>query len=229
MQKNDVRNLGQEKLSKYNEVILNLIQDLPLKPFMNKTTLSGRFRIGVRNDFMDKQQTARVEDPGQKPSGMTLCNNGFTLIELLVVVLIIGILAAVALPQYQMAVLKTRMNNALPLMKSIKDAQEVYYLANGKYVDDLDELDINIPVGDVSNNPSSGQMCYKNGICFDNIYDWDVDRLAIVGGIGSGIYADDTCSFTVYFDHSSHPGEIKCGIYHSNHPKCAQLCKVLGY
>ena len=34
-----------------HKVILNLIQDLPHKPFMGKTTLSGRFRIGVRNDF----------------------------------------------------------------------------------------------------------------------------------------------------------------------------------
>lgn len=155
--------------------------------------------------------------------------SGFTLIELLVVVLIIGILAAVALPQYQMAVLKTRMNTALPLMKSIKDAQEAYYLANGKYVDDLDELDINIPPGDVYNSPHDGQMCYKSGICFDNIYDWSVDKLSIVGGIGSGINANDTCNFTVYFDHSSYPGEIKCGIYRSSHPRCAQLCKMLGY
>ena len=155
--------------------------------------------------------------------------SGFTLIELLVVVLIIGILAAVALPQYQMAVLKTRMNTALPLMKSIKDAQEAYYLANGEYVDDLDKLDINIPPGDVHNNPSLGQMCYKSGICFDNIFDYDSWGWSIVGGIGSGIDAADTCSFTIYFDHSSNPGEIKCGIYRSNHPKCAQLCKVLGY
>ncbi len=72
-------------------------------------------------------------------------NGGFTLIELLVVVLIIGILAAVALPQYQVAVVKSRVGAMLPLIASLQQAQEAYYLAHGEYTDEVSELDMEIP------------------------------------------------------------------------------------
>ena len=66
----------------------------------------------------------------------------FTLIELLVVVLIIGILAAIALPKYEKSVWKSRATQLLISARSLSDAQKVYYLANGKYASKFGDLDI---------------------------------------------------------------------------------------
>ena len=73
-----------------------------------------------------------------------MMKKGFTLIELLIVVLIIGILSAIALPQYQKAVDKTRYAEMLTVGKSLAQAVEVYYLANSKYPDYWAELDIGV-------------------------------------------------------------------------------------
>ena len=124
------------------------------KEGFNKGCHSQAFLLGIfriLSSYAKKEKSLcdndrYVEDPRLQASGMTaLCNGAFTLIELLVVVLIIGILAAVAVPQYQKAVLKARAQEALEIGRAIQKAQQVYYLAQGTYATNLDNLDIETP------------------------------------------------------------------------------------
>ena len=78
-------------------------------------------------------------------SAMTTRAAGFTLIELLAAVLIIGILAAVAIPQYRNAIDKTKLKEGLIYIKHIEQAENLYKLQYGDYTSNLDKLGLDLP------------------------------------------------------------------------------------
>ncbi len=130
-----------------------------------------------------------------------LYNSGFTLIELLVVVLIVGILAAVALPQYRLAVMKSRFTSLMSMADAVARAEEVYYLANGQYTKDPRNLDVEFPVPDniIPDKNDSLYLDYGDHFCKVNT----TASNAFCSGDNYGYYSH-------YFQHTEYPEQRMC-------------------
>jgi type IV pilus assembly protein PilE len=147
---------------------------------------------------------------------------GFTLIELLVAVLIIGILAAIALPQYQKTVERSKISEAIQLGRRIKDAQEIYYLIEGKYTSSFEDLDIDTNFGTL--NASKNQITTEkfsitldpnNSRVYMNPRKYRYyDSLSFCFGTAKSAICKPTL------------GRIVCSAY-SNNPKQVAFCKSL--
>ena len=156
----------------------------------------------------------------------------FTLIELLVVVLIIGILAAVALPQYQKAVEKSKGVQALALLKTLGEAANVYYLANGTWPTKFEQLDVDIPedwTGDEEIYSYATTDARSNGewsIILGNESQWE----HIMIGRINGKYAGGGFSWEFKPNAWAFQGkqEIRCIEVRSKfHPTAGSYCKEL--
>ncbi len=180
-----------------------------------------------RGFVLDKNR----EDAEQKPLSMTHCmKRGFTFIELLVVVLIIGILSAVALPQYQVAVMKARLAATMPAVATLKTAAELYYLENGFY----DQYDMSLAIdsiGGCRTNYNSGDVdIFWCGNFFIN-YIGGGGRGAnnIMAGVGENPSSSNPTElqYVAYLDHSSYPNRRECLAYKENEV-ANKVCKSMG-
>ena len=119
---------------------------------------------------------------------------GFTLIELLVVVLIIGILSAVALPQYTKAVEKARLSEALQNITVIQNCLDLYQLENGFPTESVELKDMNCSV------EIAGEYDDPNYITKNFLYYGTCSTLAC-GGSASR-YMNGSILYQLYFERS---------------------------
>ena len=145
-------------------------------------------------------------------------NHAFTLIELLVVVLIIGILAAIALPQYQKAVLKARFTQAKIMARAISDAEEVYYMANGEYTNVWENLDIDTP-------PASSEFTQGSGVVRE--FSWGNCTLWAGGGGSVSCRTGDILLHLANVHSTGYEFEMSCqGLNTDLNSAENQICKA---
>jgi prepilin-type N-terminal cleavage/methylation domain-containing protein len=114
---------------------------------------------------------------------------GFTLIELIIVIAIIGILAAIAVPQFMGASSDAYVAAAESVVSNLRQAQELYFAENGSYTNDLSELDNYISANSLS--IVQGGASDTSGTVGDaTVADWDAKVTTTSSSSEYQIYVD---------------------------------------
>lgn len=145
---------------------------------------------------------------------------GFTLIELLAVVMMIGILASIALPQYRTSILRSQAAEGLMNLRTIFDAASRYRAQNGQAPTGVHQLDVGffdaVAVG-------------TNGAAIGNfLYTFGSSTITACRLNGNTTTATNTYCFTVYYNHASEGrGFMTCEATSAN-TKFNKVCPAFG-
>ncbi|MBQ8032391.1 MAG: prepilin-type N-terminal cleavage/methylation domain-containing protein, partial [Elusimicrobiaceae bacterium] len=152
---------------------------------------------------------------------------GFTLIELLVVVLIIGILAAIAVPQYQKAVYKSRAIEAVTILDALIKAQEIYFLENGEYTSNLANLDIHSPPELKGKNADETSSTYLYRCDNDDAKGYPRNCVASTGNANMPDFDFHTSNYPIDSSRRGYLGKKWCRAYNKKE-MALQICKSMG-
>ena len=172
---------------------------------MKNQIITSSRSVGMRdiNALLQSAPISRIttlrDDEGRR---------GFTLIEMLVVVLIIGVLAAVALPQYQKAVLKSRYSAMMPIAKALAEGNEIYYMEHGNYSEEPTELLV------------QGKAEYPDGT---EVLIYDEDDLSYVRTTNDSV---PNARYLVYQKHSENFADTT--MCEAGDDRAKELCQALG-
>ncbi len=205
-----------------------------MKGFISLFPLLSSWKVVVQDLLLSKKKNDRFPTTTLGNDDIIIpariATAGFTLIELLVVVLIIGILASVALPQYEKAVAKSRYSQLITAGKSLKDAMEVYYMSNGDYPQYWSDLDIEFK--GCSADTTGRYMLWCDTFAVDmfnsnevNLNLFDTHGLPNNGKnmASTALYNQAPAYYVVWLDNSPFPGKTECK------SKRNDLCKTMGF
>ncbi len=155
----------------------------------------------------------------------------FTLIELLVVVLIIGILSAIALPQYNKAVIKARVSEVKTIFTALHNGLELCFLENGSRSVDANNracdayAQSNFINFDAPSPILSGDDCENGGVCFNTKY-WQYETDDGVTFYATPLFGSLNVEITGDFSYSIADKGLWCFYDDSEE---ANFCKSIGF
>ncbi|MCA9409240.1 MAG: prepilin-type N-terminal cleavage/methylation domain-containing protein [Candidatus Omnitrophica bacterium] len=115
-------------------------------------------------------------------------NEGYTLFEIIIVIVIIGTIAAFAIPKFTKSVERTKTTEAIQILDALKSAQIVYQLETGSYTTNLTLLDVDIPTSPNFNSPTLGSTAASLASIqrtLSNAYTLSIDDTGIISCTGS--------------------------------------------